>query len=128
MLYFFSLINPLHRRALNQKSYCAPIYNLSNFKDFKLIKKINLYNPDIIIVNIGGGIQEPLGQFINQNVKKKLTAVICTGAAIGFLTKVQAPINDNYDKLYLGWLIRLIHKPKSFFPRIIQSFNLIKLF
>ena len=54
--------------------------------------------------------------------------IICTGAAIGFLTKVQAPINVFYDKLYLGWLIRLIHKPKSFFPRIIQSFNLIKLF
>ena len=112
----------------NQKSFCAPIYSLSNFKDFKLIKKINMYNPDIIIINVGGGIQEPLGQFLKQNIKKKKTIIICTGAAIGFLTKVQAPINVFYDRLYLGWLIRLIHKPKSFFPRIIQSFNLIKLF
>ena len=60
--------------------------------------------------------------------KKQKTIIICTGAAISFLTKVQAPINVFYDKLYLGWLIRFIHKPKSFFPRIIQSFNLIKLF
>ncbi len=112
----------------NQKSYCAPIYNLSNFKDLKLIKKINLYNPDVIIINVGGGIQEPLGEFVKQNIKKKLTIIICTGAAISFLTKVQAPINIFYDKLYLGWLIRLIYKPKNFFPRIIQSFNLIKLF
>ena len=52
----------------NQQSYLAPVYNLSNFKDLKLIKKINLYNPDIIIINLGGGIQEPLGQFISQNI------------------------------------------------------------
>tara|TARA_Y100000741_G_scaffold21109_1_gene15555 strand:+ start:2941 stop:3522 length:582 start_codon:yes stop_codon:yes gene_type:complete len=56
----------------NQQSYLAPVYNLSNFKDLKLIKKINLYNPDIIIINLGGGIQEPLGQFISQNIKKKI--------------------------------------------------------
>tara|TARA_Y100000746_G_C15438475_1_gene421772 strand:- start:853 stop:1560 length:708 start_codon:yes stop_codon:yes gene_type:complete len=112
----------------NQQSYLAPVYNLSNFKDLKLIKKINLYNPDIIIINLGGGIQEPLGQFISQNIKKKLTVIICTGAAISFLTKVQAPINVLYDRFYLGWFIRLIHKPKNFFPRIVQSFNLIKFF
>tara|TARA_B100002051_G_scaffold192310_1_gene182316 strand:- start:3249 stop:3959 length:711 start_codon:yes stop_codon:yes gene_type:complete len=112
----------------NFKSFCAPIYSLSNFRDLKLIKMINLYNPDFIIINVGGGIQEPIGAFIKQNLRKKKTAIICTGAAIGFLTKVQAPINEIYDRYYLGWLIRLLHKPKSFFPRIIQSFGLIRYF
>ena len=111
----------------NQRSYYAPIYNISNYKDFKLLKKINLYKPDIIIINLGGGIQEPLGNFLKQNLKKR-TIIICTGAAISFLTKVQAPINEFYDKYYLGWLIRLVHKPKSYFPRIINSLNLIKYF
>ena len=136
----FFLINPnLHEQNINYKllrtngifnykSYCAPIYNLSNFKDFELLRKINLYKPDFIIVNLGGGIQEPLGYFIKINLKKKDTVIICTGAAISFLTKVQAPINVFYDKYYLGWLIRLIHKPKNYFPRIIQSFNLVKFF
>ncbi len=112
----------------NQKSYCAPIYSLSNYKDFKIIKEINLYSPDFVIINLGGGIQEPLGFFIKQNLKKKKTAIVCTGAAISFLTKVQAPINVFYDKFYLGWLIRLIHKPRSYFPRVIVSFKLLKFF
>ena len=81
-----------------------------------------------MIINVGGGIQEPLGYFIKKYLRKKDTSIICTGAAISFLTKVQAPINVFYDKFYLGWLIRLIHKPKSYFPRIIQSFNLIRYF
>ena len=54
-----------------QKSYVSPIYNLSNFKDLKLINKINFYNPDIVIINLGGGIQEPLAHFIKQKSKKK---------------------------------------------------------
>ena len=62
----------------NQKSFCAPIYSLSNFKDFKLIKKIDVYNPDIIIINVGGGIQEPLGQFINQNISMLLAILSFT--------------------------------------------------
>ena len=113
---------------INQKSYCAPIYNFSTYKDFKIIKEINFYRPDFIIINLGGGIQEPLGAFIKQNLKKKNTAILCTGAAISFLTNVQAPINQFYDKFYLGWMIRLFYKPKNFFPRIISSFKLIKFF
>ena len=112
---------------INQRHYCSPIYNFSNYKDFKLLKKINLYRPDFIIINLGGGIQEPMGAFLKQNVKKN-TAIICTGAAISFLTKVQAPINEFYDKFYLGWMVRLIHKPKNYFPRIINSFKLLRLF
>ena len=100
---------------------------MSNYKDFKLINKINLYKPDILIINIGGGIQEPLAAFIKQKSKKRLI-VLCTGAAISFLTEEQAPISVFYDKYYLGWMIRLIHKPKSYFPRVVKSFRLIKFF
>ena len=114
-------------KIYKQKSYCAPLYNLSNYKDFKLLKEIKLFKPDIVIVNLGGGIQEPLGEFIKKNLKRK-TIIICTGAAIGFLTKVQAPISFFYDKYYLGWLVRLIHKPTNYFPRIVKSFNLLRYF
>ncbi len=113
---------------LNQKSYVSPIYNLSNFKDLKLINKINHFNPNFVIINLGGGIQEPLAYFIKQNSKNKNIIILCTGAAIGFLTKEQAPISLFYDKYYLGWLIRLIYNPKSFFPRIVKSFKLLRLF
>ena len=93
-----------------------------------MINKINKFNPDFIIINLGGGIQEPLGRFIQLKIKNKKTVILCTGAAISFITKVQAPINNFFDKYYLGWLIRLMHNPKNFFPRIILSFNLIKFF
>jgi len=113
---------------INQKSCIAPIYNLSNYNDLRLINKINIYNPDILIINLGGGIQEPLADFIKQKSNKKKLIILCTGAAISFLTKEQAPISTFYDKYYLGWMIRLIYKPKNFFPRIISSFKLIKFF
>ena len=135
----FFLINPnLYEQKKNikllrlnkiyiQKSYCAPLYNLSNYKDYKLLKKIKLFKPDIIIINLGGGIQEPMGEFIKKNLKRK-TTIVCTGAAIGFLTKVQAPITTFYDKYYLGWAVRLVHKPKNYFPRVMKSFNLLRYF
>ena len=113
---------------LKQKSYISPIYNLSNYKDTKLINIIDHFNPDFVIINLGGGIQEPLAHFIKQNSKKKNLIVLCTGAAISFLTKEQAPISVFYDKYYLGWMIRLIHNPRSYFPRVIKSFKLFKFF
>ena len=120
----------LRRSGLtNFTSYVAPKYNFSNYKDKLLLKKILSYNPKYVILNIGGGIQEPLGQFLNQNLKnrKKIT-IICTGAAIGFLTRVQAPITKFYDKIYFGWLIRLIHRPKNYLPRVIKSLKLLTYF
>ena len=116
------------KNIFNQRSYISPKYNLSNYYDYKLINEINKFNPDFIIINLGGGIQEPLGRFIKLKLKNKKTVILCTGAAISFITKVQAPINNFFDKYYLGWLIRLAHKPKNFFPRVILSLNLIKYF
>ena len=72
-------------------------------------------------------VQEPLGEFLNSHFKTK-AIILCTGAAIGFLNGIQAPITSFYDRYYLGWLIRLIHKPTNYFPRIIKSLNLIKFF
>ena len=47
-------------------------------------------------------MQEPLAFYLKRNLDKKIF-IICTGAAIGFFTKTQAPINDFFDKYYLGW-------------------------
>ena len=80
-----------------------------------------------MIINIGGGTQEQLGIYIKNNIKYKLS-IICTGAAIAFLTKRQAPINDFVDKIYLGWLWRIIYDPKRFFFRTMSSLGLIKIF
>lgn len=108
-------------------NYTAPIYKKEMINDLNLIKKISKTKPRIIIINIGGEIQEILAHYIYKKIKFKVT-IICTGAAIGFLTGVQAPINSMIDRIYLGWFVRILYNPKKFFFRTIKSFNLIKLF
>ena len=113
------------RNIKNVKSYVAPKYDRNNIHDPKLIKIIKKYKPKYIIINIGGEIQEILGLFIKNNVNFKIST-ICTGAAMGFLTKRQAPINDIIDKFYLGWLVRIIFNPRKSLIRTIKSLYLIK--
>ena len=110
----------------NIKSYIAPIYR-KKIEDYKLLKIINSYKPKYVIINIGGETQEILALFLNKNLNRN-TSIICTGAAIAFLTKRQAPINDFVDKYYLGWFVRLIYNPRVYFSRILNSLKLIKLF
>ena len=110
-------------------TYIAPFYKSNKYfsKDKKLIRYINKIKPKFIIINIAGGKQEPLGLYLKNNISKK-TTIICTGAAIAFLTKRQAPINDIVDKLYLGWALRLIFNPIITYKRFLKSFKLINYF
>ncbi len=110
----------------NIKSYVAPKY-LKNFHDKKLINIIKKFKPNYILINIGGGTQEILAQLIVKKLKFK-TSIICTGAAIAFLTKKQAPINDMIDKFYLGWMLRIMYNPKKSFFRTIRSLLLVRFF
>ena len=65
--------------------------------------------------------------YIKQNIKFKVS-ILCTGAAIAFLTKRQAPINTLIDKFYMGWILRLIYNPRRHFLRTFKSLYLIKYF
>ena len=111
----------------NLKSYVAPQYSSKNIVDNNLLEEIKNFQPRYILINLGGGIQESLALYIKNNIKQKIS-ILCTGAAIGFLTKRQAPINDIVDKLYLGWLIRTLYNPRKFFFRTLKSLFLIKQF
>ena len=107
-------------------NYIAPYYKTKKVKDRKLLIKINKIKPDYILTNIGGGTQEVLGLYINKNLKKK-AIILCTGGAISFFTGDQAPINNLIDKLYLGWLIRLLFNPLIFIKRYMQALKLIPM-
>ena len=110
----------------NINSYVAPVYK-NKIIDSNLLKLVTNLKPNYILINLGGEVQEILALYIKKNIKFK-TSIFCTGAAIAFLTKRQAPINDIIDKFYLGWFIRLIHNPKKYFIRIVSSIGLIKFF
>ena len=106
--------------------YNAPIYNKDRIQDSILIKILKSKKPNYIIINLGGGIQEPLGQYLIAKLNFK-TSIFCTGAAISFLTGRQAKIPEFFDYIYLGWLLRSLYKPKSFVKRYFDSFSLIGL-
>ncbi len=106
--------------------YNAPIYK-KKIKDNKIIDIIKRLKPYFIIINIGGEKQEPLANFIQKKIKIR-TRILCLGAAIDFITKLQAPINLFWDRNYMGWFIRLLFNPRKFFIRTINSIKLIYYF
>ena len=114
------------KKIINFKTYIAPNYN-KKFFDLKLLNLINNYKPKYIVINIGGGSQEPLAIYINKNIKYN-ASIMCTGAALAFMTGEQAPINKFIDKIYLGWLTRIVWNPKLYLGRILKSFKIIKFF
>ena len=107
-------------------NYVAPFYNTKNLIDKSLILKINKTNPDFIMTNIGGGVQEILGSYLKKKLKKK-TTIICTGGAISFFTKDQAPINRFIDQIYLGWFVRLLFNPTIFWKRYFYALKLFPM-
>jgi len=104
-------------------SYLAPLYSKKKVEDKVLLAKIEIEKPAFILINIGGGTQEKLGLFLKENLSYK-PAIICTGAAIAFLTGAQAKIPDWGVKAYLGWFFRCLHQPKIFIPRYLKAFPL----
>ena len=107
-------------------SHIAPKYKIENIQDIKLLKKLKKLKPNYIVTNIGGGVQEILAIYLKKNLKHK-TTILCTGAAISFFTKDQAPINSLIDQLFLGWFVRLIFNPFIFFKRYFLSLKLIPM-
>ena len=127
--YRYSKSNKSYLKNLGLKkiyNYIAPKYNCSELSDKKLLNLINKVKPNFILINIGGGTQEVLGLYLKEKLAFKPT-IICTGAAISFFTKDQAPINNFIDRYYLGWLLRLIFNPLIFFKRYIFGLKLIPM-
>jgi N-acetylglucosaminyldiphosphoundecaprenol N-acetyl-beta-D-mannosaminyltransferase len=108
-------------------SYIAPIYPSADIVDKKLVNQINKTKPKFILINLGGTKQEILGDYLNSKLKNKYP-IICTGAALSFFTRDQAPINTFFDEVYLGWLIRIIFNPKVFLKRYLLSLKLLGIF
>jgi N-acetylglucosaminyldiphosphoundecaprenol N-acetyl-beta-D-mannosaminyltransferase len=114
----------------SQSWYYAPFYKKdTDFMDDELMAKIREEKPDWVIMCIGGGKQEKLAHYVRQqftdgeyvsangDVRDKGPVVLCTGGAIAFLTGGQANIPTWADRLYLGWMFRIMQSPTTFFPR-----------
>lgn len=106
--------------------YHAPLYTAGQIEDYVLLDRLNQSQPHWVFLNIGGGVQEILGSWLKDNLNYK-PAIICTGAAIAFKTGKQVKIPVWADKLYLGWLFRIISDPKKYTRRYWDSFSLLTL-
>lgn len=110
---------------IKDNQYVAPIYGEGDIEDKELLSILIEMKPKFIIINLGGGVQEKLGVYLDQHLKLEYSpSIICTGAAIAFLTNAQARIPSIVDKLSLGWLARCISDPAKFVPRYLSGFKL----
>jgi len=116
-----------HAIPIGSNQYIAPFYKENEISDAELLGIIEARRPKYIIINLGGGVQEVLGAYLKNNLDEAYRpAIICTGAAIAFLTGGQANIPKFVDYLYLGWFARCIADPRRFIPRYLSGFKLIK--
>lgn len=108
--------------------YLAPHYDAGPLSDPLLADAIRGRNPRprFVVLCIGGGVQERLGLGL-RNALDYRPAILCTGAAIAFLTGRQATIPVWADRLMLGWLLRCLREPRRFVPRYLRAARLVPL-
>jgi len=106
--------------------YMAPMYGEGDLHDEALLQTLEALKPKHIVVTVGGGTQERLGLYLRNHLSYR-PGIHCIGAAIAFLSGDQAAIPTWADKLYLGWLLRILHEPKRYGPRYWAAFSLARL-
>lgn len=106
--------------------YVAPLYDRNHVRDEDLLRIIESKKPKYILINLGGGVQEKLGLYLKKHLHYS-PGIICSGAAIAFLTGKQAHIPPIADKFHMGWFLRCLNEPKKFVPRYLKGFFLIPL-
>jgi UDP-N-acetyl-D-mannosaminuronic acid transferase (WecB/TagA/CpsF family) len=109
-----------------EESYVAPLYPNGSISDPSILSWIESRKPPYIIVNLGGGVQERLGFYLRENLSYR-PSIICVGAAVAFLTGIQANIPAWADAWMLGWLFRCLHAPRKFIPRYWKALQLIAI-
>ena len=106
--------------------YLAPKYGPGELRDDELVRRIEARRPRIVMMAIGGGVQERLGYALKQQLSFR-PGILCLGAAIAFLSGGQAAIPPWADRLMLGWLFRIVFSPRRYFPRYWAALKLIPL-
>lgn len=106
--------------------YLAPHYPAGPIHDDELVRRIAERHPRVVMLAIGGGVQERVGLMLRARLPHR-PAILCLGAAIAFLTGGQAAIPPWADKLMLGWLLRLLSNPRKFWRRYWDALALAAL-
>ncbi|WP_269526524.1 WecB/TagA/CpsF family glycosyltransferase [Coraliomargarita parva] len=96
--------------------YEAPYYQSQPVTDDVLLERVRSSRPQYIILCVAGGKQEVLGHWLRDQLDYR-PAIICIGAAIAFLSGQQARIPPWADRIFIGWMLRILRNPGTFLPR-----------
>jgi UDP-N-acetyl-D-mannosaminuronic acid transferase (WecB/TagA/CpsF family) len=106
--------------------HIAPFYGAGAIADPALLETIARLRPQQVFTAVGGGVQERLGYYLQENLPYR-PGIHCIGAAIGFLTGDQVHIPMWADRWRIGWLLRCIAAPQRFLPRYWKARRVIPL-
>jgi N-acetylglucosaminyldiphosphoundecaprenol N-acetyl-beta-D-mannosaminyltransferase len=116
-----NLLESLGFEAAKQKFYQAPVYRQAeDYDDAELAERVGEFQPDWVVLGIGGGKQEKLGLRLREALRRDertMPVILCTGGAIAFLSGGQARIPVWADRMYLGWFLRILDNPRTFVSR-----------
>jgi exopolysaccharide biosynthesis WecB/TagA/CpsF family protein len=106
--------------------YVAPHYGAGAITDETLLRQIESRRPRVVMIAIGGGVQERLGHYLKQNLSGR-PGIVCIGAAIAFLSGGQANIPEWADAYMLAWLFRILYSPRRYAKRYWKAWALLPL-
>lgn len=114
---------------LDEDCYVAPFYGAGRIEDIVLLKRIRSRRPGVVVLAIGGGVQERLGWSLHEALKPEPNrpGVVCIGAAIAFLSGTQTNIPPWADRWMLGWFFRIVSSPRRYVPRYWRALRLAAL-
>lgn len=109
--------------------YVAPHYGEGGLRDDELVAKVRSRGPRVVILAIGGGVQERLGLALRREFGREpgRPGVVCLGAAIAFLSGNQVAIPEWVDRWMLGWFWRIVSAPRRYLPRYLRAVRLVGL-
>lgn len=110
----------------NDSFYIAPFYGKGPIRDAALLDTIERLRPGHVFTAVGGGVQERLGYYLQENLSYR-PGIHCIGAAIGFLSGDQVHIPMWADAWRIGWLFRCLAAPHRFIPRYWKALRVIPL-
>ena len=85
-------------------------------EDQKLVSMLESRKPKHIIIGIGGGMQDKLGSYLKHQLTDR-PGIYCIGAAPGFVTGDQIVIPMWGDRFFVGWIFRIIGRPRDYLTR-----------
>jgi UDP-N-acetyl-D-mannosaminuronic acid transferase (WecB/TagA/CpsF family) len=84
--------------------------------DDALVAILQSRKPKHIIIGIGGGMQDKLGSYLKHQLTYR-PGIYCIGAAPGFVTGDQIVIPMWADRFFVGWIFRIVGRPRHYLTR-----------